>query len=328
MIIVTGGAGFIGSALIWKLNQKGHKNIVVVDHLGHSSKWKNLVKRSIVDIIHKDNFLTWLKDRPKTHGIEAIFHMGACSSTTQTDVDYLVENNFHYSVSLWDFAAKYKIPFIYASSAATYGALETGYSDDVKNIPNLRPINPYGYSKQIFDYWVTQQKLTPPFWAGLKFFNVYGPQEYHKGSQSSVVYSAFPQVRDAKVLKLFKSYRKDFGHGEQRRDFVYVKDVVDVLYHLHQVQRVAVSGIYNVGSGKARSFADLGQAVFKALGHKKANFEWIEMPESIKGQYQYFTEADLTLLRQKTGFKAKMTSLEDGVNDYIQNYLATEDPYL
>lgn len=328
MIIVTGGAGFIGSALVWKLNEKKIDDILIVDEMDNGSKWKNLVKRRITNIIHKDQFLTWLEGRPKNHGIDAIFHMGACSSTTETNMDFLVENNVHYSERLWDFCAKNKIPFIYASSAATYGATEAGFSDDPKKSSELRPINQYGYSKQLFDLWVLKQKNQPPFWAGLKFFNVYGPQEYHKGSQASVVYHAFPQIRDKGFLKLFKSYREDVKHGEQRRDFVYVKDIVDVMFHLYQVQRIAVSGIYNLGSGKARSFADLGRAVFKALGQKKEKFEWIEMPDQLKGQYQYFTEANLDLLRKKTGYKAKMTTLEDGVADYVQNYLVKNDPYL
>ncbi|MCX6126965.1 MAG: ADP-glyceromanno-heptose 6-epimerase [Proteobacteria bacterium] len=328
MIIVTGGAGFIGSALVWKFNQKHTKELLVVDQLGHGPKWKNLVKREILDIIHKDHFLSWLDQRPKNHDIDAVFHMGACSSTTETNVDYLIENNLHYSMKLWQFCAKNKIPFIYASSAATYGRGEYGYVDNPKLMSNLRPINPYGYSKQLFDSWVLSQKSAPPFWAGLKFFNVYGPQEYHKEGQASVVLHAFPQVRDSGILRLFKSYHTDIKHGCQRRDFVYIKDVVDVLYHLFQVRRVAVNGIYNLGSGKARTFVDLGKTVFKATEQGRERFEWIEMPEQLKAQYQYFTEADLTLLRQKTGYKTKMTSIEDGVSDYIKNYLATNDPYL
>jgi len=328
MIIVTGGAGFIGSALVWKLNQKGIDDILVVDHLDHGIKWKNLVKRRLTDILHKDEFMEWLDSKPKGLEIEAIFHMGACSSTTETDVDYLIKNNLHYSMRLWNYCVKHKIPIIYASSAATYGGGEQGFSDSPKVIPTLRPINPYGYSKQLFDAWVLRQKSTPPFWAGLKFFNVYGPQEYHKGGQASVVLHAFPQIKEKQSLKLFKSYREDVKHGDLRRDFVYVKDVVDVLYHLLQVRRVAVSGIYNLGSGKARTFADLGRSVFQALSLKKEKFEWIEMPDSIRHQYQYFTEADLKLLRQKTGYKGKMTSLEEGIADYVQNYLVAEDPYL
>ena len=328
MIIVTGGAGFIGSALIWKLNQKGHTDIVVVDRMGTGSKWKNLVKRQISDIVHKDEFFDWLEALPGSRRIEAIFHMGACSATTEMDVDYLVRNNLHFSMKVWDFCAKYKIPFIYASSAATYGAGDSGYSDDPKNIPQLRPINPYGYSKQLFDVWAFEQKVKPPFWAGLKFFNVYGPQEYHKGGQASVVFHAFPQVRDKGSLRLFKSYNADYKHGEQKRDFVYVKDVVDVLYHLYHTRRLAVSGVFNLGSGKARTFADLGRAVFKSVGIKQEKIEFIEMPEQLKGQYQYFTEAKLEELRLRTGYKGKMTSLEDGVTDYVQNYLLRDDPYL
>jgi len=328
MIIVTGGAGFIGSALVWKLNEKGLTDVVVVDHMGEGPKWKNLVKRKINDIVHKDKFFDWLESLPKGLRIEAIFHMGACSSTTEANVDYLVENNLHFSMRLWDFAAKHKIPFIYASSAATYGAGEQGYSDDVKKIPNLRPINPYGYSKHLFDTWVLRQQHKPPFWAGLKFFNVYGPQEYPKGSQASVVLHAFPQVRDHECLKLFKSYKPDYANGEQKRDFIYVKDVVDVLYHLYHSRRIAVSGIFNLGSGRARSFSDLGRAVFKALQIKKEKFEWIEMPLQLRNQYQYFTEANLDELRRRTGYKGKMSSLEEGIMDYVSNYLQKEDQYL
>lgn len=328
MIIVTGGAGFIGSALVWKLNEKGLDDIVVVDHMGSGPKWKNLVKRRISDIVQKDSFFNWLEALPKGRRIEAIFHMGACSSTTEMNVDYLVENNLHFSMRLWEFASKHKIPFIYASSAATYGAGENGYKDDMKNIPSLRPINPYGYSKQLFDTWVLRQQVKPPFWVGLKFFNVYGPQEYHKGSQASVIYHAFPQITDQGCLKLFKSYRSDYAHGEQKRDFVYVKDVVDVMYHLYHTRRIAVSGIYNLGSGRARSFVDLGRAVFKAAGQKKEKFEWIDMPLQLQGQYQYFTEANLDELRRRTGYKGKMTSLEDGIMDYVCNYLQNDDIYL
>lgn len=328
MIIVTGGAGFIGSALVWKLNEKGITDIVVVDRMGTASKWRNLVKRQITDIVHKDEFFHWLEKHPNIKKIEAIFHMGASSSTSEVNMDYLVENNLHYSMRLWDFCVKHKIPFIYASSAATYGAGEQGYKDDPKKCDKLRPINQYGYSKQLFDVWASRQKLTPPFWTGLKFFNVYGPQEYHKGGQASVIYHAFPQVKERGVLELFKSYRAEYGHGEQKRDFIYVKDIVDVLYHLFTARGLAVSGIFNLGTGKARTFADLGRAVFKSLGKKKERFEWIEMPERLKGQYQYFTEASLEELRARTGYKAKMTSLEDGVFDYVGNYLSKEDQYL
>jgi ADP-L-glycero-D-manno-heptose 6-epimerase len=328
MIIVTGGAGFIGSALVWKLNEKGITDIVVVDRMGTGSKWKNLVKRQIADIVHKDEFFSWLEKLPNGRRIDAIFHMGASSSTSEENMDYLVENNLHYSMRLWSFCVKNKIPLIYASSAATYGAGEHGYTDDPKKNIKLRPINQYGYSKHLFDIWASRQTTTPPFWVGLKFFNVYGPQEYHKGGQASVVYHAFPQVKERNALDLFKSYRPDYAHGDQKRDFIYVKDIVDVLYHLFHARRLAVSGIFNLGTGKARTFADLGRAVFKSLGKKKEKFEWIEMPERLKNQYQYFTEASLEELRIRTGYKGKMTSLEDGVFDYVGNYLMKDDPYL
>jgi ADP-L-glycero-D-manno-heptose 6-epimerase len=328
MIIVTGGAGFIGSALLWKLNEKGLDDIVVVDRLGTEGKWKNLAKRQLKEMVHKDAFQSWLEALPRSTKIEAIFHLGACSSTTELDMDYLNENNIRYSMHLWNYAAKNKIPFIYASSAATYGAGEHGYSDQPKGLAHLRPINKYGYSKHFFDLWVQKQKQQPPFWCGLKFFNVYGPQEYHKKGQASVVFHAYNQIGATGSLKLFKSYHPKYEHGEQMRDFVYIKDVVDVLYHLYVANTVAVSGIYNLGSGKARTFADLGRGVFTAMNKRKPILQWIDMPDSLQGQYQYFTEADLQCLRQKTGYKGKMHTLEDGIKDYVQKYLATKDPYL
>jgi len=328
MLVVTGGAGFIGSALIWKLNQENYYDIIVADRLGTGVKWKNLAKRRLSRILHKDELLDWLNRESSPHSIEAIFHLGACSSTTELDADYLMKNNLSYSIDLFNFCVEHSIPFIYASSAATYGAGELGFCDDPNTISSLRPINPYGFSKQLFDSWVARQKSFPPSWAGLKFFNVYGPQEYHKGSQASVPFHLFPQLRDCRKVKLFKSYREDIPDGDQRRDFIYVKDTVDVIWHFFENRNEAQSGIYNVGTGKARTFADLGRAVIATSRIKDAVIEWIDMPESLRSQYQYFTEADLTNLRRNGKFKGSFTNLEDGIDDYVGKYLSSDDPYL
>lgn len=327
MIVVTGGAGFIGSLLIWKLNQLGRTDIIVVDALRTGDKWKNLVKRQIWGVIHKDQFLSWLERAPEAKQIEAVVHLGACSSTTERDVDYLNANNTQYSMALFAYCRDRSIPFVYASSAATYGNGEYGYGDDPTGIPHLRPINPYGWSKQLFDAWALKQKTTPPFWCGLKFFNVYGPNEYHKGSMQSLVAKAVPQIQAEGLLRLFKSYREGIDHGEQQRDFVYVKDVVDVMVHLLENTKTAKSGIYNLGAGEARSFADLARAVFIAM-KRESRFEWIEMPEEIRNQYQYFTQAEMARFRKETGYKKPFTSLEDGVREYVHEQLLREDRYL
>lgn len=328
MFIVTGGAGFIGSAIIWKLNEVGISDILVVDDLESGDKWKNLVKRRITNIVSIDGFQKMMNEGSFSEKVDAVFHMGACSATTEKDMDYLLRNNVHYSMDVFKFCTKGHIPLIYASSAATYGNGENGYEDSEDSLNNLRPINKYGYSKQFFDSWVLKQKKMPPFWAGLKFFNVYGPQEYHKDEMKSVVAKALLQIQDTDTLKLFKSYREGIGDGEQQRDFVYIKDVVDVCFHLYETAEKSKSGIYNVGTGKARSFADLGKGVFKAMGYEKENFTWIEMPESIRDQYQYFTEATMSKLKENTLYSKKFFSLEDGIEDYVKNYLLGEDPYL
>jgi ADP-L-glycero-D-manno-heptose 6-epimerase len=325
MIVITGGAGFIGSALLWKLNQEGIEDIVVADHMGHENKWKNLAKARFSELIHKDQIWEWLEQVSDHSKIEAIFHMGASSSTTETDVDYLVDNNINFSVSLWRFCTHYKIPFIYASSAATYGDGQHGFVDDEKTHRKVVPLNPYGFSKHRFDEWVFQQKEAPPFWAGMKFFNVYGPNEYHKGKQTSVIYQLVPQVQKTGSIKLFKSDRPDVGDGEQSRDFVYVRDCVNLMWHLFKNQ--PKSGIYNCGTGKARTFADLARAVFAALG-KEENIEFIEMPDALKGQYQYYTEANLDRVNKVAGYDTGFTELEEGVREYVQNFLTSEDPYL
>ncbi len=328
MIIVTGGAGFIGSALIWQLNNLGIDNILVVDRLGTANKWQNLNKRAFRTAIHKDEFLPWLERGADGAAVEAIFHLGASSSTTETDCDYLMSNNVNYSISLWKYCTRNKIPYIYASSAATYGDGSEGFSDEMKKVPSLRPLNPYGFSKQKFDHWVSFQTKAPPFWAGLKFFNVYGPQEYHKGSQASVVPQFVPQVLNTSAIKLFKSYRNDYAHGAQQRDFVYVKDCVKIMAHLYRNAAKAKSGLYNVGSGEARSFADLARAVFKAMDNAEPRLEFIEMPEALRSQYQYHTQAELMRLREFAGYMEPMTKIEDGVADYVRNYLLKNDRYL
>ncbi len=328
MFIVTGGAGFIGSGLVWKLNEEGLRDIVIADRMGTGAKWKNLAKRRFSTVLHKNDLFKWLAEVGVRREVEAVFHLGASSATTETDVDYLMQNNLNYSINLWNFCAEYEVPFIYASSAATYGDKEKTFVDDPATMPSLKALNPYGFSKQKFDDWAMQQTNTPPFWAGLKFFNVYGPQEYHKGSQSSVVYQFVPQVKESGTIKLFKSYRDGVGHGEQKRDFVYVKDCIDVLWHLYANKNRAQSGIYNVGSGKARSFADLARATAKAMGKPETRLDFIDMPETLRSQYQYFTEASLTNLRERAGYQAPMTSIEDGVRDYVQKYLVADDPFL
>ncbi|MBM4250389.1 MAG: ADP-glyceromanno-heptose 6-epimerase [Deltaproteobacteria bacterium] len=328
MIIVTGGAGFIGSALLWQLNNLGIDNILVVDRLGSANKWQNLNKRAFRTALHKDEFLPWLERGADGVAVEAIFHLGASSSTTETNCDYLMSNNVNYSIQLWRHCTRHKIPFIYASSAATYGDGSEGFSDDMKKVPSLRPLNPYGFSKQKFDHWVSFQTKTPPFWAGLKFFNVYGPQEYHKGGQASVIPQFVPQVQNSRTIKLFKSYRSDYAHGAQRRDFVYVKDCVKIMAHLYRHASRAKSGLYNIGSGEARSFAELAQAVFKAMDVADPRLDFIEMPEPLRAQYQYHTMAELTRLREFAGYTDPMTRIEDGVADYVRNYLLNNDRYL
>lgn len=328
MIVVTGGAGFIGSALVWRLNEQGIDDILIADRLGHAGKWLNINKRVFSRVLHKDALLPWLESGAEGEKIDAVFHLGASSSTTECDVDYLVDNNLNYSVRLWHYCVRHKVPLIYASSAATYGAGEHGFNDSLAAVPKLRPLNPYGFSKQKFDHWAMRQTEAPPFWAGLKFFNVYGPQEYHKGGQSSVIFQVVPQVQKTGTIKLFKSYLPGYADGGQLRDFVYVKDCVDVMLHFHKHWRQVQSGLYNIGSGQARSFADVARGVFAAMDLSPAQIDYIDMPEAIRGQYQYFTEANLHRLRDKGGYEAPMTALEAGIHDYVRGYLLAEDRYL
>jgi len=319
MIVVTGGAGFIGSAVVAALNARGEQNIVIVDNLDDSAKWKNLVGLKYRHYLHKSQFIANLTS-PELKKLTGIVHMGACSSTTEQDGDYLMANNYAYTRLIAEHALERGIRLVYASSAATYGGIEAGFNDDDATSLTLKPINRYGYSKQIFDEVAIANGWQKQI-AGLKFFNVYGPNEYHKGDMSSVVYKAYGQILENGFLKLFKSHRENYADGEQKRDFVYIKDCVDVIVEL--LQKPSVNGIFNLGSGQARSWNDLANAVFTAMGEKfEKKIEYIEMPAAIINSYQYFTEANMAKLTA-AGITLKKTSLEDGVRDYVQNYLAT-----
>ncbi|EPR42453.1 ADP-L-glycero-D-manno-heptose-6-epimerase [Desulfovibrio sp. X2] len=323
MYVVTGGAGFIGSAFIWKLNQMGIDRILVVDELGHDEKWKNLVGLRYEEYLHKDAFLETVSAGRDPWGIRALVHMGACSSTTESDADFLMRNNLRYTQILAGFCAEKRVRMVNASSAATYGDGNLGFSDDLETMKRLRPLNMYGYSKQLFDLWAHRHGLLDRL-ASLKFFNVYGPNEYHKADMMSVICKAHRQIGETGRLRLFKSYHPDYGHGESKRDFIYVKDCLEVMWWLLENPRV--NGVFNVGTGRARSWNDLAAAVFGAMG-KPVEVEYIEMPEAIRGKYQYFTEAPMGKLRT-AGFDREFTSLEDGAADYVRNYLAQDDPYL
>jgi ADP-L-glycero-D-manno-heptose 6-epimerase len=323
MIIVTGGIGFIGSAFIWKLNSHGINDILIVDELDESDKWKNIVNKNFIDYIHKDEFLNMISNNKKFGKVTAIVHMGACTSTTERNNEYLWQNNYRYTRILAEWALKNNIRFIYASSAATYGDGTLGFSDDNETTLKLRPLNMYGYSKHIFDVWIIKNKLDDKV-VGLKFFNVFGPNEYHKSDMASVVFKSFNQIKTTGKVKLFKSYKPEYKHGEQKRDFIYVKDCVEVMWYL--LQHPEINGIFNCGTGKARTWNDLVIAVFHAMG-KNPQIEYIDMPEEIRRNYQYFTEAKMDKLAS-TGYSLKFYSLEDAINDYVINYLQKDNPYL
>ena len=318
MIIVTGGAGFIGSCIVSKLNRLGRRDILVTDDLGTSEKWKNLRKLRYLDYLDKSQLFSFLEGRS---AVDAVVHMGACSATTERDAAYLMENNYRYTLKLARYALDRGIRFIYASSAATYGDGSLGYEDKEDSLGQLSPLNMYGYSKHVFDLKAQSENWFRSM-AGLKFFNVYGPNEYHKDAMASVIFKAVPQIRENGSVKLFKSHRQGIGHGGQLRDFVYVKDVVDVVAFL--IENPSVNGLFNLGTGKARSFKDLASAVFKAL-NLPVSINYIDMPESIRDRYQYFTEAPMDKL-QGAGFSSPMTDLETGVMDYVTRYLATDEP--
>ena len=319
MIVVTGGAGFIGSALVHGLNQKGIEDIWLVDDIDHPEKQKNLDTLTYARWVGKDDFLQEIAGLKEC---SAILHMGACSSTTETNEAYLRKNNFEYTQSLAEYCLKNEVRFIYASSAATYGAGENGYSDDESLLETLTPLNLYGYSKQWFDLWAKETGALKTI-VGLKYFNVFGPNEYHKGDMQSMVRKGFLQARDAGALNLFKSYKPGYEDGGQERDFLYVRDAVAMT--LFFLEHKEIGGIFNVGSGKARNWNDLASAVFQSI-NKRVNIKYIDMPESIRNQYQYHTCAEMGKIRS-AGFVEEITSLEDGVSDYVKNYL-TPDKHL
>ncbi|MBS1979487.1 MAG: ADP-glyceromanno-heptose 6-epimerase [Bacteroidetes bacterium] len=315
MIIVTGAAGFIGSYLIKKLNEENFNAIIAVDEFIHPEKNKHLEGLRIQERVDRHVFMEWLDEHHEL--TEFIFHIGARTDTTEFDRNLLNHLNTQYTKDVWLRCVKYQIPLIYASSAATYGLGELGYRDDEKLVPQLNPLNPYGQSKQDFDVWALEQKEKPFFWVGLKFFNVYGPHEEHKGRMASVIFHAFHQIRNTGKMKLFRSHHLDYKDGEQMRDFVYVKDVADVCLFLMRHRKN--SGIYNMGSGKARTFKDLVRAVFLAMG-KAEVIEFVDTPADIRDKYQYFTEASMDKIRS-IGYSKPFHSLEEGTTDYVQNYL-------
>jgi len=324
MYLVTGGAGFIGSNLVAALAARG-EDIAVCDWMGHDERWRNLAKHEIAALVAPDSLFDWLsKQRGK---LKAVLHMGAISATTETNVDLIADNNIRLTLDLLQWCTYHKTPFVYASSAATYGDGSAGFDDEFscEALAKLRPLNAYGWSKHVVDRRIarlhSRQQPLPPQWVGLKFFNVYGPNEYHKGSMQSVIAQNFARVRAGEPLRLFRSYRPDYVDGGQLRDFVYVKDCVDVMLWL--IENPQVSGLFNLGTGKARSWLDLANALFKA-SDLKPNIEFIDMPEVLRGKYQYFTEANMQRLRT-AGYTKSATELEAGIADYVQNYLMKTD---
>lgn len=322
MYIVTGGAGFIGSVLIRELNKRGITDIIVVDNLGESEKWRNLVKCHYAYYVHRDEFKQQLSKNNLPWSVEAVIHLGACSSTTERNMDFLMQNNLQYSQELCYWTLQQSARFINASSAATYGLGQQGFSDDLAFLTNLRPLNPYGYSKHLFDLWLLQNNLLEQV-VSLKFFNVFGPNEYHKGNMRSMAIQAYEQIKATNRLRLFKSTLEDLADGEQKRDFIFVKDCIAVI--LWFLDNPNINGIYNVGTGKARSFNDLAKAAFLAM-NKPCQIDYIDMPESLKKQYQNFTEADMTWLKIHN-CQIKFTDLEEAIRIYLQDYLMQDDAY-
>ena len=332
MIAITGAAGFIGSVLAWKLNSIGQKDLLLVDQKSPSNtrgmshdggKWANIEKKSFTGYMESGDLLTRLDNNELKGKISALFHLGACSDTTEMDVEFLRKNNSEYSEKLAAWCLANKVYFCYASSAATYGNGELGFSDNDTLTPKLKPLNPYGQSKLDFDKWVLKNHVQDQV-VGLRYFNVYGPNEYHKGHMRSLVHKGFEQVQKEGKLRLFKSYTKEYSDGGQKRDFIYVKDAVDAMIWLYENQKV--KGIFNLGTGRAQTWNDLANALFAACG-KKPNIEYIDMPDNIKNQYQYFTEADMTKLKQ-AGCPTKFRGLNEAVKDYVQNHLLQKTPYL
>lgn len=318
MIIVTGAAGFIGSCMIRRLNDAGFSDIVAVDDFSRADKNRNLEGKQVAARVERLQFVRWLERYH--HDVDAVFHLGARTDTTEMDEALFDVLNVEYSRALWILCCGYEIPFFYASSAATYGLGEHGYADDPDTCRHLQPLNPYGWSKQKFDLWVLEQPQQPPRWAGFKFFNVYGPNEYHKGRMASVIFHTARQIKSTGKMNLFKSHRPDFKDGEQSRDFVYVKDVTDVLLWFLEGNRP--KGIYNLGTGKARSFRSLAEATFRAMG-LEPDISFVDTPLDIRDKYQYFTEADMSKLRQ-SGYHEPFFGLEAGIEDYVQRYLQAE----
>jgi len=327
MIIITGAGGFIGSNMVAALSEDGTSPIVVCDYWGEGDKWKNVAKHFVADFIRPDQLLTYI--RISSSNIHAVVHMGAISATTECNVDRLISNNISLTLALWDLCSEFQIPFLYASSAATYGALESGLLDDENPtaLADLRPLNAYGWSKHATDRILMQRVAdgmpTPPQWCGLKFFNVYGPNEYHKGDMQSVVAKFYADVRERKPIRLFQSHRPGVADGAQSRDFIYVKDCISVMRWL--LNHPTVSGLFNVGTGQARSFLDLITAIAKSLD-VPIEFSFVPMPQSLKDRYQYFTIADVSKLRS-AGYSLPFHSIEEGVADYVDHFLNTDDPY-
>ncbi len=325
MYVVTGGAGFIGSAFVWRLNHAGIDDILIVDNLASTEKWKNLVPLKYAHYMHRDEFFAEVSTGKLSvaNKIDAVIHMGACSATTERDADFLMRNNLHYTQKLCKFALEHGARFITASSAATYGGGEHGFSDDINEIDVLSPLNMYGYSKHLFDLWAKREKLFDEL-VSLKFFNVYGPNEYHKADMRSMICKAVEQIRSEGKLRLFKSDRPDYIDGGQVRDFIYVKDCVEIMWYL--LNNKDTNGLFNIGTGNARSWKDLALAVFDNM-QIEPNIEYIDMPEALKGKYQYFTQAKMSWLN-KENYEHEFYSLEKGIGDYLQNYLLKDYTYL
>lgn len=320
MIIITGSAGFIGSVVVNCLNQNGKNDLILVDDFSKKNKERNYINSNYSQLINRDIFIDWLKENHNE--VDFIVHLGARTDTTEFDWSVFESLNVNYTKSLFSLCSDYSIPLIYASSAATYGNGEFGYIDNHDIVYKLQPLNPYGKSKNEVDKWVLQQEKQPPFWAGLKFFNVYGPNEYHKGRMASVIFHSFNQIKETGKVKLFRSHRPDYKDGEQLRDFIYVKDIASVIIFMiekFQQNKPIKSGLYNLGTGKARSFYDLAANTFRAM-NKEVNIEFVDIPSDIRDKYQYYTEADITKLRS-AGYDKDFTSLEDGVYDYVKNFL-------
>lgn len=326
VILLTGAAGFIGSYLLGYLNKLGYKNIIIVDDFSDEDKWFNFDSKEFITKVEREELFDWLKREEP--GIDFVFHLGARTDTTEFDYTIHEKLNVEYSKNIWNYCTDRNIPLVYASSAATYGSGELGYKDDHELVEKLQPLNPYGVSKNEFDKWALRHteglKATqPPFWAGLKFFNVYGPNEYHKGRMASVIFHSFNQIKSTGKVKLFRSHRPDFKDGQQLRDFIYVEDVAKVCYWL--MEHTITSGLYNLGTGKARTFEDLVKATFAGI-EKEPVIEYIDIPEDIRDKYQYFTEADMSKLRN-AGYRDSFYTLEEGVGDYVKNFLSWRKYY-